>query len=153
MKNNPFTLPAICAVLLFTQGTAQGETPMSEQKTLLCGDKPNCVSTADRRADFNLAPFELTTDNTPITQIIDVALTLPGARLANKTDQSFRIESVSTILRFVDDVEVRIEGRNMIVRSVSRVGYSDFGVNRKRAELFRVKLLQQGLIKLNNDDL
>jgi uncharacterized protein (DUF1499 family) len=33
------------------------------------------------------------------------------------------------------------------VRSASRVGYSDFGVNRKRVERLRKRLLELGLIR------
>jgi uncharacterized protein (DUF1499 family) len=47
----------------------------------------------------------------------------------------------SRIFRFVDDVEFRLVGaENVIhVRSASRVGYSDLGVNRKRVERLRTK--------------
>ncbi len=43
-------------------------------------------------------------------------------------------------MRFVDDLELRIEGNALLVRSESRTGYSDFGVNRKRAEQLRALL-------------
>jgi uncharacterized protein (DUF1499 family) len=50
-------------------------------------------------------------------------------------------------MRFVDDLELKIAGDQLIVRSESRVGYSDFGVNRKRADQLRQKLTQAKLIK------
>ena len=42
----------------------------------------------------------------------------------------------SSIFRFVDDLEIRIDtGQKMIhVRSASRIGHGDGGVNRKRVE-------------------
>lgn len=45
----------------------------------------------------------------------------------------------SRIFRFKDDLELRMDRENRIIhlRSASRTGYSDFGVNRKRAEQFR----------------
>ncbi|WP_420597789.1 DUF1499 domain-containing protein [Neptuniibacter sp.] len=53
-----------------------------------------------------------------------------------------RVKFVSLIFRFVDDVEFLIleKGPNEVlihVRSASRLGYSDFGVNRKRVEKIR----------------
>jgi uncharacterized protein (DUF1499 family) len=45
------------------------------------------------------------------------------------------------VFRFVDDVELRMdETRGIIhVRSASRLGYSDMGMNRKRVETLRVR--------------
>ncbi|CAE6877883.1 hypothetical protein ACOMICROBIO_GDFFDHBD_00028 [Vibrio sp. B1REV9] len=50
-------------------------------------------------------------------------------------------------MRFVDDLELKIEDNQLIVRSESRVGYSDFGVNRKRADQLRLLLTNADLIK------
>ena len=46
---------------------------------------------------------------------------------------------------FVDDLEIRIDAAASLIhiRSASRVGYGDFGANRKRTEKFR-KLFLQG---------
>ena len=57
-------------------------------------------------------------------------------------------EYISSVFRFVDDIEFYIleggSGRTVIhVRSASRTGRSDFGVNRDRVERIRVKLSQQ----------
>jgi len=38
----------------------------------------------------------------------------------------------SAVFRFIDDLELRREGRIVHVRSASRVGHSDLGANRKR---------------------
>ncbi len=56
-----------------------------------------------------------------------------------------RVEFTSLIFRFVDDVEFYFptaENEKMIIhiRSASRIGYSDFGANRKRIEQIRKKL-------------
>ena len=76
-----------------------------------------------------------------------MALELPGAKTAVKEGNYLRIECTSKIMRFVDDLELKIEGDKLIVRSESRVGYSDFGVNRKRAEQLRSLLANAELIK------
>jgi uncharacterized protein (DUF1499 family) len=60
-------------------------------------------------------------------------------------DNYIRAEFVSKIFRFVDDVEFYFPDKKskellIHVRSASRVGYSDLGVNRMRIEQIRRKL-------------
>ncbi|WP_028024706.1 DUF1499 domain-containing protein [Enterovibrio calviensis] len=135
------------AVLLILQGCAQGDESVSDKSRTPCGDKPNCVSTVDTREEYAIAPFELASDDVTMPRIIDVALTLPGARVGAQEPGYARIEYVSKIMRFVDDLDLRIEDGTLMVRSESRVGYSDFGVNRKRTEALRAALQAEGLIK------
>lgn len=132
--------------LLGLTACSQGVTTMTDRSQSPCGDKPNCVSTQDTREEYNLTPFTLT-ESTNIDAIEQVALELPGAKTAVKEGNYLRIECTSKIMRFVDDLELKIEGDKLIVRSESRVGYSDFGVNRKRAEQLRSLLANAELIK------
>ncbi len=53
----------------------------------------------------------------------------PGDRRGDDLTRSSR--------RFVDDVELYCDGKVIRVRSSSRLGYSDLGVNRKRVEAIR----------------
>lgn len=64
---------------------------------------------------------------------------LPRARIVTQTDNYLHAECRSRVLGFVDDLELHYRpGQGMIsVRSASRLGYSDFGVNRKRVEKLR----------------
>jgi uncharacterized protein (DUF1499 family) len=50
----------------------------------------------------------------------------------------------SSLFRFVDDFEVRIDstGQLLHLRSASRVGYSDLGVNLERAQEFQTIFTQ-----------
>lgn len=71
---------------------------------------------------------------------LEAAVRDMGGRIANSTDGYGRSEFVSRWLRFVDDLEWSIveDERRIDFRSTSRVGYYDFGVNRKRVrELVR----------------
>jgi uncharacterized protein (DUF1499 family) len=53
------------------------------------------------------------------------------------------------IFRFVDDLTLHLTPSNGIIhlRSASRTGYSDLGVNRRRVENLRKKLQQKGIIE------
>ena len=119
---------------------------MDDRTSSPCGDKPNCVSTIDDREKHSIAPFNLVGE-TSIDAIEEIALSLSGAKTAVKEGQYLRIECTSKIMRFVDDLEIKIEGDQLIVRSESRVGYSDFGVNRKRAEQLRTLLIAANIVK------
>jgi len=47
------------------------------------------------------------------------------------------VEFSTPLMGFVDDVEFYCDGKAIQVRSASRLGYSDLGVNRKRIEAIR----------------
>jgi uncharacterized protein (DUF1499 family) len=133
----------IAASLLF--GCSNGGTTMQDRSHLPCGDKPNCVSTQDSREKFSIEPFTLNQGAT-LDQVETAALSLGRAKTAVKQDDYLRIEFTSLIFRFVDDLELRIEDNNLIVRSESRTGHSDFGVNRKRINALRIALEDAQLI-------
>ncbi|KJY82198.1 hypothetical protein TW81_13925 [Vibrio galatheae] len=125
---------------------SQGVENMTDRTASPCGETPNCVSTQDNRPEHNLAPFELN-DGVTLDQIEAVVLEQPRTKTAEKADDYLRVEFTSKIMRFVDDLELKIEGNNLIVRSESRTGRSDFGVNRKRADTLRAVLTEAKLVK------
>ncbi|ACH66582.1 conserved hypothetical protein [Aliivibrio fischeri MJ11] len=118
---------------------------MEDKSIAPCGDKPNCISTLDEREEFTAKPFILTS-SANMKAISHIASQLKGAKLVDINNDYARIECTSSIFRFVDDLELRIYGNTLIVRSESRTGYSDFGVNRKRVEKLRALLEEKGLI-------
>ncbi len=66
----------------------------------------------------------------------------PNREMVEVTDHYVHAKFTSRFFRFVDDVEFCIDDdlRIIHVRSSSRVGYFDFGVNRRRIEQIRAKL-------------
>lgn len=103
--------------------------------------------TIEQREKFKLAPFMLTPKGIQSwAEIIALAQTLPGAKLVEHDDHYFHIEVRSAVFGFIDDFEVKQQAQQLHVRSISRSGYSDFGVNRKRAQQFRSLLVKQQLI-------
>jgi uncharacterized protein (DUF1499 family) len=70
----------------------------------------------------------------------------PNTRIVELKPDYLYAEYASALLGFVDDVEFYFPpGDNVIhVRSASRLGYSDLGVNRKRIEAIRARLAQVG---------
>lgn len=124
-----------------------------EEKTLpSCPSSPNCVSSLASSGDKThfIAPFK-------IIGALDVAsLALKNALLSQdrtvitqETENSLHAEATSLIFRFVDDVDVILDSKARLfhIRSASRLGYGDFGVNRKRVEDLRTKLQAAGVIE------
>ncbi|MBI3527782.1 MAG: DUF1499 domain-containing protein [Betaproteobacteria bacterium] len=70
----------------------------------------------------------------------------PNMRIVEMKPDYLYAEYTSALIGFVDDVEFYFppNGNIIHVRSASRLGYSDFGVNRERIEAIRAKLAQAG---------
>jgi uncharacterized protein (DUF1499 family) len=68
----------------------------------------------------------------------------PNLEIVEEKDHYVHAKFTSRFFRFVDDVEFCMEDdlRIIHVRSSSRVGYYDFGVNRRRIEQIRKRFAQ-----------
>lgn len=97
-----------------------------------CPDSPNCVSSFEMRESHQIAPLEAS-----IAQVRAALVTMPGAQIIREQDLYLYAEFTTRLMGFVDDVEfLELAGRTH-VRSASRLGKSDLGVNRKRIEALR----------------
>lgn len=69
---------------------------------------------------------------------------MPRSHVVRAENNYIYAEFTSAFMRFVDDFEVYWNPQTKMVdlRSSSRIGYADFGVNQKRAEEFQ-KLFSQ----------
>lgn len=110
-----------------------------------CPETPNCVSSQIGSADpsHHIDPIPYQGDR-PRAQalLIDVLGVVPGTTIVGQTEDYVRAESHSRLFGFVDDVEFYFPGdrQEIEVRSASRLGESDLGVNRRRLEQIRLAL-------------
>lgn len=125
--------------------TPEEASNIVDRTSISCGNHSNCVSTEEQHDRFIIAPFILRPSVT-LQQIERIALTLPGAKTAEKADDYLRIECTSRILRFVDDLELKLQDNQLLIRSQSRTGYSDFGGNQRRIETLREKMIEAGML-------
>jgi len=99
------------------------------------GHKPNSVSSEDgTQPEKMVKPLHAT-----LSEVADV-IEATGGTITSRTDDYLTATYMSRIFKFVDDVEVRQDGNICHIRSASRVGYSDQGVNRRRAKMIRDSL-------------
>jgi uncharacterized protein (DUF1499 family) len=70
---------------------------------------------------------------------------MKGARIAEEKAGYLRAEFRSSLFGFVDDLELLLDkaAKRIDVRSASRTGYFDFGVNRRRVEEIRKRFARE----------
>ncbi len=106
-----------------------------------CPGSPNCVCSQDADELHRVAPleFEGSADQAWIA-LRDIVAGWSRTHIVREEPGVLRAEVRSLLFRFVDDLHLLLdEDAGVIhVRSASRVGRSDFGVNRRRVEALRV---------------
>ena len=112
-----------------------------------CPDSPNCVSSEATDTGHRIAPIviEGPPEETP-RRAKEALGSLPRTKVVTESPTYIHAESTSLVFGFVDDVELLIDpGAKVVhVRSASRVGYSDLGVNRGRVEALRAAFRRAG---------
>ena len=111
---------------------------------------PNCVSSqAALYADHpqkeyaSVAPFKFTGDGEQAMEKLAAALSKTERTVVVKREPGYiYAQSTTTLLKFTDDLELWLDKPNGViqVRSSSRLGQKDFGVNRARVEALRAQL-------------
>jgi uncharacterized protein (DUF1499 family) len=120
-------------------GTRPDDLGVKDGRFAACKTTPNCVSSQADPADrehyitpiaFNGTMYELRYAVESITR----------ATVIREEGNYLYAEYKSALMGYVDDVELLLDekARLVHVRSASRLGRSDFGVNRKRIEELRV---------------
>jgi uncharacterized protein (DUF1499 family) len=104
-----------------------------------CPSTANCVTSDLARGDATIAPLSFRGDAATAWRAAGAAARDIGGYIANQSDDYLHVTYTSTVFRFVDDLELRLDiAESAIqVRSASRVGRYDFGVNRRRVERLR----------------
>lgn len=105
-----------------------------------CPKSPNCVSSQAGDTGHAVAPFPYSDNRAEAyARLKKVLSQMTRTTIVGEKEDYIHAEARSLIFRFVDDVEFYFpaDEKMIHVRSASRVGYSDLGVNRKRVEEIR----------------
>ena len=102
---------------------------------------PNCVSSQADPADREhyIAPLAFRGDFSDVEKAV---VAMRGATLIKREGNYLYAEYRTPLMRYVDDVELLYDPQAGVVhvRSASRLGRRDFGVNRKRIEALRSRI-------------
>lgn len=143
----------LCATLLLegcmanNQIQTEGDTfeTVSPGKQLQqCPNSPNCVCSEYPNLSSSVSPFTITGTPGDAWQNLQAAITLLGGVVESSDSTLLHATFRSRIFGFIDDLTCRMDTTAMVIhiRSSSRVGHYDFGVNRKRVENIREALRQ-----------
>ena len=134
-------------IIVMTLSTA---TQAAEKKLAPCPSSPNCVSSQATDQGHFIAPFKITGNIEQAWAALKNALLSQNRTvIIGEIDGILHAQATSLVFRFVDDIDAILDtdARLIHIRSASRVGYGDFGVNRKRVEMLRAQLQQAQVIE------
>jgi len=137
-------LLAVGAALGLGTGCAGPRTGLVDGKLSPCPNSPNCVCSQDAHPAHSIAPLTYTGPWPAARQkLLSVIRSMPRSRVVAEQADYIHAEFASALFGFVDDVEFRVDAEAHVihVRSAARVGYFDLGVNRRRVEEIRGKLM------------
>ena len=134
------TISSILSLGILVAGCT-GSRPMTlgvhDGKLAPCPASPNCVSSQSTDKDHAVEPIPFSgTSAETMADLKKILSGIPRARTVTATETYLHAEFTSALFRFVDDVEFWFDDRTRTIhlRSASRAGRPDLGVNRKRVE-------------------
>jgi uncharacterized protein (DUF1499 family) len=148
-KIGKYIVPVIALVLAFLvwnnhllAGTAPTNIGINNGQLTTCPATPNCVNSQTPVSDgeHSIKPIEIGGDIAARMADLKLAIkSMPRSTIIKETNNYLYVEFTSQLMGFVDDVEFYFDsdGKSIQVRSASRLGESDLGVNRQRIEAIR----------------
>ncbi len=128
-------------------GTAPENRGVTGGKFRNCPSTPNCVCSDATDRVHRIAPLRFSGNAEAAWGAACLIVeNLPRTAIVLREADYLHAECESPVLGFVDDLELHLRpGEGIIaVRSAARLGYWDFGVNRKRVEAMR-RMLEERL--------
>ena len=125
-----------------------GGTPIANNTILKpCPDKPNCIcSEYIDDTEHYIEPLSLSTKQlSKAISYIKISVQSLEGKIVTDDNTYLAATFSSSFFGFVDDVEFRLDNENQLIhiRSASRLGYSDFGINNKRVNNLKTIIRQQ----------
>ena len=135
----------VLTVLILLTGCS-GKMPtlgVENGQLMPCPTTPNCVNSQTEGQKNHIEPIRIMGNSLEAkNRILNILSEWDRCQIIVAEDNYIKAEFTSSIFRFVDDVEfyfpaTKYKETIIHVRSASRVGVIDFGVNRKRIEKIR----------------
>jgi uncharacterized protein (DUF1499 family) len=121
-------------------GTRPNNLGVRDGRLAPCPPSPNCVSSQSTDSLHQIAPLSFTSiPEQALSQLKSIIQSLPRTKIISETEDYIYAEFKTALMGFVDDVEFYLDSNTKVihVRSASRLGYGDLGVNRQRIETIR----------------
>ncbi len=121
-------------------GTMPADLGVRDGRLKACPDSPNCINSQATDAGHAIAPLTYRGDAAAaLRALAKIVAAAPGAAIVTERNDYLQATFATPTMGFVDDVEFYVDTKRSVidVRSASRLGHSDLGVNRKRIEELR----------------
>ena len=98
-----------------------------------CKLKTNCIFQTWKVDDSEKA----------FTELIQILENTPRLKIINKEKNYIHAIATSRIMKFIDDIEIKNLNQDNIfqIKSSSRLGFYDLGVNKRRVQTLRFRLI------------
>ena len=109
-----------------------------------CPDSPNCVSSQSGDERHYIEPIPYEGAFVEAREALESAVNQwSRSKIVSSTTRYIHAEFTSALFRFVDDAEFYfdLDLKVIHVRSASRIGWYDFGVNRRRIDAIRAEFV------------
>lgn len=143
-------LAIVAGQLGMFKGVAPDDLGVIDGKLKLPAETPNSVSSQaglypdHPQHDYSkIEPLQLVGDGvTTLNNIRNIIESMHGSEIITHQDHYLYVQFTTRVMKFVDDAEFWFDPKlNLVqVRSASRLGKSDLGVNRERIEWIRKQL-------------
>lgn len=115
---------------------------VKDGKLTPCPKSPNCVCSQGPETDGQHYIQPLSYNATPAAALAKLKTAIqnqPRTQIVTESDNYLYAEFTSQLMGYVDDVEFLVDDNAKVIhlRSASRLGQSDLGVNRQRIESIR----------------
>ncbi|MCJ7772313.1 MAG: DUF1499 domain-containing protein, partial [Desulfobacterales bacterium] len=148
-KNLTYGFNCVSIVFFLSIISCASQPPVTiglrDGKLTPCPNKPNCVSSDHKGKTSEIEPLSFRETPEKAWKNLKLTVTNIGGKI-EKDDNNYLWATFRTkLFRFVDDMEFRMDVESKVIhlRSASRVGYSDMGVNKRRVEKLRSKFYQE----------
>ncbi len=134
--------PALAAIFHF-EGSIPNNLGVNDGFLSSCPSTPNCVVSQNADETHYIKPITYQGDRLEVKEtLLKVLSVVPETIIITETEDYIRTESRSKIMGFVDDAEFYFPADKKVIeiRSASRLGESDLGVNRRRLEQIRLAM-------------
>jgi uncharacterized protein (DUF1499 family) len=135
----------VVTVILMACPTNQNMKPgVTDGELSPCPKSPNCVSSLSEDQSHHVEPLNYEVSQEEAREkLISVINSMKRSEIVTAEVNYIHAIFKSALFGFVDDVEFAFDEQRKVidVRSASRTGYSDLGVNRKRVEEIRKKFV------------
>ncbi|MFO8024303.1 DUF1499 domain-containing protein [Thiohalophilus sp.] len=134
----------VMLIALSVTSRKQPELGLVDGQLQPCPKTPNCVCSEYPSSSAWIEPLSYPVPAEKARTRLEQVIEETGGEVTAKKPDYLHAVYKTPLLRFVDDVEFRLDAAQAVihVRSASRVGHSDLGANRQRVENIRKRFAE-----------